>query len=64
MKVFEISKVLRFFKDELSGDECAVILSKEGEEICVTADVANNWMDRIFLNTSGNSCEFEKVCLY
>ena len=48
MKVFEISKVLRFFKDELSGDECAVILSKEGEEICVTADVANNWIDRIF----------------
>ena len=48
MKVFEISKVLRFFKDELSGDECAVILSKEGEEICVIADVANNWIDRIF----------------
>lgn len=46
MKVFEISKVLRFFIDELSGDKCAVILSKEGEEICVTADVAADWLVR------------------
>ena len=46
MKVFEISKVLRFFIDELSNDKCAVILSKEGEEICVTADVAADWLVR------------------
>ena len=29
--------VLRFFTDELSGSECAIIL-RNGEEICVTAD--------------------------
>ena len=46
MKVFEISKVLRFFIDELSGDKCAVILSKEGEEICVTANMEYNIMSR------------------
>jgi|TARA_B100000073_G_scaffold100847_1_gene80331 hypothetical protein len=46
MKVFEISKVLRFFIDELSNDKCAVILSKEGEEICVTADIAADWLVR------------------
>ena len=28
--------VLRFFTDELSGSECAIIL-RNGEEICVTA---------------------------
>ena len=50
MKVFEISKVLRFFIDELSGDKCAVILSKEGEEICVSADVANDWKERQIVN--------------
>ena len=50
MKVFEISKVLRFFVDELSGDECAVILSKEGKEICVSADVANDWKERQIAN--------------
>ena len=31
--------VLRFFIDELSGSECAIIL-RNGEEICVTADEA------------------------
>jgi len=31
--------VLRFFTDELSGNECAIIL-RNGEEICVTADEA------------------------
>ena len=31
--------VLRFFTDELSGSECAIIL-RNGEEICVTADEA------------------------
>ena len=30
---------LRFFTDELSGSECAIIL-RNGEEICVTADEA------------------------
>ena len=54
MKVFEISKVLRFFIDELSGDECAVILSKEGEEICVSADVANDWKERQIVNMEYN----------
>ena len=32
-------QVLRFFNDELSGDECAIVL-KHGEEICVSADEA------------------------
>ena len=32
-------KVLRFFKDSLSGDECAVVWNGT-EEICVTADEA------------------------
>ena len=32
-------QVLRFFIDELSGDECAVIWNGT-EEICVTADEA------------------------
>ncbi len=32
-------QVLRFFTDELSGDECAVIWNGT-EEICVTADTA------------------------
>jgi peptidoglycan/xylan/chitin deacetylase (PgdA/CDA1 family) len=32
-----MDKVIRFFTDELSGDECAIIL-RNGEEICVTAD--------------------------
>jgi hypothetical protein len=31
--------VLRFFTDELSGSECAIIL-RNGEEICVAADEA------------------------
>ena len=39
MKVFEISKVLRFFIDELSGDECAIAWNGT-EEICITADEA------------------------
>ena len=32
-------QVLRFFKDELSGDECAIVWNGT-EEICVTADEA------------------------
>jgi hypothetical protein len=32
-----MDKVIRFFTDELSGDECAIIL-RNGKEICVTAD--------------------------
>jgi len=32
-------QVIRFFKDALSGDECAVIWNGT-EEICVTADEA------------------------
>ena len=32
-------QVIRFFTDELSGDECAVIWNGT-EEICVTADEA------------------------
>jgi hypothetical protein len=32
-----MDKVIRFFTDELSGDECAIIL-RDGKEICVTAD--------------------------
>ena len=36
---FSSPQVLRFFTDELSGDECAVIWNGT-EEICVTADEA------------------------
>ena len=32
-------QVLRFFTDELSGDECAIVWNGT-EEICVTADEA------------------------
>ena len=32
-------QVLRFFKDKLSGDECAIVWNGT-EEICVTADEA------------------------
>ena len=32
-------QVLRFFTDELSGDECAIVWNGT-EEICVTADTA------------------------
>jgi len=32
-------QVLRFFNDELSGDECAIVWNGT-EEICVTADEA------------------------
>ena len=32
-------QVLRFFTDELSGDECAIVYNGS-EEICVTADEA------------------------
>ena len=35
----EVKQVIRFFTDELSGDECAVIWNGT-EEICVTADEA------------------------
>ena len=30
-------QVLRFFTDELSGDECAIVWNGE-EEICISAD--------------------------
>ena len=33
--------VLRFFKDELTGDECAIAWNGT-EEICITADEAYN----------------------
>ena len=36
---FSSPQVIRFFTDELSGDECAVIWNGI-EEICVTADEA------------------------
>ena len=36
---FSSPQVIRFFTDELSGDECAVIWNGT-EEICVTADEA------------------------
>lgn len=32
-------QVLRFFTDELTGDECAIVYNGS-EEICVTADEA------------------------
>ncbi len=35
--------VLRFFKDELTGDECAIAWNEEiGDEICITASQAHN----------------------
>ena len=36
---FFTPQVLRFFTDELSGDECAIVWNGT-EEICVTADEA------------------------
>ena len=36
---FSFLQVLRFFTDELSGDECAIVWNGT-EEICVTADEA------------------------
>ena len=36
---FYSPQVLRFFTDELSGDECAIVYNGS-EEICVTADEA------------------------
>ena len=36
---FFTPQVIRFFTDELSGDECAIIWNGT-EEICVTADEA------------------------
>jgi hypothetical protein len=36
---FNLPRVIRFFTDELSGSECAIIL-RNREEICVTADEA------------------------
>lgn len=35
--------VLRFFKDELTGDECAIAWNEEiGDEICITASQAHS----------------------
>jgi len=36
---FSIPQVIRFFTDELSGEECAIVWNGT-EEICVTADEA------------------------
>ena len=36
---FSSPQVIRFFTDELSGDECAIIWNGT-EEICVSADIA------------------------
>ena len=36
---FSSPRVIRFFTDELSGDECAIVWNGT-EEICVTADEA------------------------
>ena len=36
---FNFPRVIRFFTDELSGDECAIVWNGT-EEICVTADEA------------------------
>lgn len=36
---FSSPQVIRFFTDELSGDECAIVWNGT-EEICVTADEA------------------------
>ena len=36
---FSFPRVIRFFTDELSGDECAIVWDGT-EEICVTADEA------------------------
>jgi len=36
---FNFPRVIRFFTDELSGDECAIIWNGT-KEICVTADEA------------------------
>lgn len=39
LKIYKVMQVLRFFTDELSGDECAIVWNGT-EEICVTADEA------------------------
>lgn len=36
---FSSPQVIRFFTDELSGDECAIVWNGT-EEVCVTADEA------------------------
>ena len=36
---FTFPRVIRFFTDELSGDECAIVWNGT-EEMCVTADEA------------------------
>ena len=41
IKKIKVMQVLRFFKDELTGDECAIAWNGT-EEICITADEAYN----------------------
>ena len=50
-------QVLRFFTDELSGDECAIVWNGT-EEICVTADKA--W--DIEAKSQAKQDEYELMC--
>ena len=54
---FSSPQVIRFFTDELSGDECAVIWNGT-EEICVTADEA--W--DIEAKAQAKQDEYELMC--
>lgn len=54
---FSSPQVIRFFIDELSGDECAIIWNGT-EEICVTADTA--W--DIEAKAQAEQSEYELMC--
>ena len=54
---FSSPQVVRFFTDELSGDECAIIWNGT-EEICVTADTA--W--DIEAKAQAEQSEYELMC--
>ena len=50
-------QVLRFFTDELTGDECAIVWNGT-KEICVTADTA--W--DIEAKAQAEQSEYELMC--
>lgn len=54
---FYTPQVIRFFTDELSGDECAIVWNGT-EEICVTADTA--W--DIEAKAQAEQSEYELMC--
>ena len=54
---FSSPQVIRFFTDELSGDECAIVWNGT-EEICVTADTA--W--DIEAKAQAKQDEYELMC--